>query len=348
VAAIAILGLVGGLWLLVRGFGGYRTAGRITDTSTSTISALAAGDVRVSGVIEPAELTLVSLLQSERCVFYRSSIDTEGDHVGEGGDLVEERAVGFQVRDPSGLVRVFPRDARIDAPVRWNDKTGTLGDEPVGLRWRVEGAFAVAEPDRDAAIADLLRVHAPGPTGGPWTSRAAKGSREYREVRLEIGDAVTILGQALPFADVRDPAEADIGGGDPFISGADPEVAADIARARAAGTLLEDPEDAWGNAAIPGFGIGRPTREPELDPAAHPLPIASADEAQRAERTFTIAPETLVLASTPDSPLLITYGVPAEAAARQESRFLVGLLGAVVSIVAAVVLAIVVSGGLGS
>jgi hypothetical protein len=348
VAAIAIIGLVGGLWLLARGFGGYRMAGRISDTATSTISALAAGDVRISGVIEPAELALVSLLQSERCVYYRSSVNAEGDGVGTQRDLVEERAVGFQVRDDSGVVRVFPREARIDAPVRWEDRTGSLGDEPMGLRWRTESAFAVAQPDRDAAIADLLRVHAPDASGGPWTMAADRGSRQYRERRLEIGDAVTILGQALPFGDLRDPAQADIGSGDPSVSGADPEVAADIAHARAAGTLVDDPEDAWGNAAIPGFGIGRPTRQPELDPDAHAMPIASEAEAQRSERTFAIAPETLVLASTSESPLLVTYGRPAEAAARQSSRFLVGLLGAVVSIVAAVVLAVIVSGGSGS
>ena len=33
----------------------------------------------------------------------------------------------------------------------------------------------------------------------------------------------------------------------------------DIARAREAGLLAASPEEAWGNAAIPGFGIGQPT-----------------------------------------------------------------------------------------
>ena len=135
---------------------------------------------------------------------------------------------------------------------------------------------------------------------------------------------------------------------DPFAAGGDPEVAADLAQASAAGILLDDPEAAWGNAAIPGFGIGRPTREPDLDPAANALPIASAAEAAHAERTFAIAPETLIVAATADAPLLITYGTPAAAAERHGSRFLVGLLGAVVSIGAAMVLAMLVSNGLGS
>jgi signal transduction histidine kinase len=40
------------------------------------------------------------------------------------------------------------------------------------------------------------------------------------------------------------------------------QVAANLAEARQAGILLTDPAAAWGNAAIPGFGIGRPVSEP--------------------------------------------------------------------------------------
>ena len=73
----------------------------------------------------------------------------------------------------------------------------------------------------------------------------------------------------------------------------DPEIAADLAEARADGTLVDDPAEAWGNAAIPGFGIGRPVVAPVIDPAANTLPLADAEAAARAERTFRIAPETL-------------------------------------------------------
>jgi hypothetical protein len=346
-AAFAIMALVGGLWLLGRGFGGYRTADRISGTATSTISALAVGEVRVSGVIEPAELTLVSLLQGVPCVAYRSCVDVDGESLGEG-DVLEERSVGFRVRDPSGSLRIFPRGARIDAPVRWSDSTGTLGDEPPGLHWRTGSAFAVADPDRETAIAALLTVRDPGVPAALASLGGDRGHRDYRESRLEPGDEVTIVGVAMPFGELADPGGADVGGRDPSSAGADPEIAADLAHAQAAGILLDDPEAAWGNAAIPGFGIGRPTREPELDPAADALPIASAAEAAHAERTFAIAPDTLVVAATGDAPLLITYGTPAAAAERHGSRFLVGLLGAVVSIGAAVVLAMLATNGLGS
>ena len=56
VTGLAAVGVGAGLWLLVRGMGGYRTAARIGGTGTSTIAWLAAGEVRVSGVIEAARM----------------------------------------------------------------------------------------------------------------------------------------------------------------------------------------------------------------------------------------------------------------------------------------------------
>src|SRR6185312_6088192 len=94
----------------------YGTATQIGDTSTSRIATLAAGEVQVSGVVEPAELALISPLQSATCVYYRSTIDGADDGIDLradvtefGADFFEERAVGFRVRDETGDIRVFPR-----------------------------------------------------------------------------------------------------------------------------------------------------------------------------------------------------------------------------------------------
>ena len=125
----------------------------------------------------------------------------------------------------------------------------------------------------------------------------------------------------------------------------DPEIVGDIAEARAAGLLADDPEEAWGNAAIPGFGIGKPIRAPELDPAATRPALADVATAERVERIFTIAPTALVLASAPDVPLLIAHGVPGAATERHQDRFIVGLGGAVLAIASAVVLAIWLGSG---
>jgi hypothetical protein len=111
------------------------------------------------------------------------------------------------------------------------------------------------------------------------------------------------------------------------------------------GRLADDPADAWGNAAIPGFGIGRPVTEPEIDPAANRLPIASAEEAARTVRTFHISPETLVMAASAEVPLLIAHGVPGAVVGRGQLQFTVGLLGAVLAIASAMILAIDLSGG---
>ena len=355
--ALLIAGVVAGLWLLARGMGGYRTAVRISDTGTSRIATLAAGEVRVSGRIETAEVLLVSPLQSAPCVYYRSTIENGDDDIGDLDDVVEERAVGFRVVDDSGDVRVFPRGARWDAPVCFDDRTGMFGEEPAGLSIRTGSAVAPTEVDREAAIAALLTVRpAAGLAGedlgddsvlGGIAGGAGSRRRRYREARLAPGDAVTVIGRAIPFSDLADPTEADEASSS-GVAADDPEVAADLAEARAAGLLADDPEDAWGNAAIPGFGIGRPVRPPELDADADALPLGSAEEAARIERRFTIAPNTLVLASAPDVPLLIAHGLPGVAADRNQDLFVIGLLGAVLAIGSAIGLALVMSRGFGS
>lgn len=343
VTALAGFGVLGGLFLLFRGLDGYRSHARVADTSTSRIDSIAAGEVRVSGVVEAAELTLVSLVQSVPCVYYRATI-ADDDGQTPDADYTEERSIGFRVRDASGSLRVFPRGARIDAPVRFEGRTDVGGAEPTGLDLRRGGSTQTTELDHAAAVAELLRVREPK----DWTALSAigdrRGPRSYREARLEPGDEVTIVGRALPFADLSDPGGADLGDG--AVAGLDdPEVAADLAEARAAGILADDPASAWGNAAIPGFGIGRPVVQPDIDPAADPLPLASAGEAARAERVFDIAPDTLVLAASEEVPLLIAFGEPGAVVERVQRRLVVGLLGAALAIVSAMVLAISVNGG---
>ena len=360
-AFLAVAGIVGGLGLLVRGFGAHRAAARIEETSSSTIASLAVGEVRVTGVVEPAELSLISPLQSVPCVFYRSSIH-ESSSRDSRTILEEERAVGFRVRDSTGTVRVFPNGAGFDVPAQFAESSGMFGDAPAGLLLRTGPSIGPGAPDRDLQIAALLSVHPAFGSGGEggaaaatWRFgglgglRAGSSQLEYREARIELGHIVTIVGQALPFDQLPDPAGADLGGSGEgaFGVGGDPEIAADLAAARAAGHLAPDAATAWGNAAIPGFGVGHPVSAPVLDPAAHSLPLATARQAERAKHTFEIKPEELVVAASPGTALTVALGPPAEAAGRQEGRFLVGLLGAALAIAAAVALALMLPGGFG-
>jgi hypothetical protein len=340
-------GVALGLWLLGRGFRDHLTATRIEDTATSAIGAIALGEVRVAGVVEEAELALVSPIQSRRCIYYRSAIRVDG---ADDASFSDERAVGFRVRDPTGSVRVFPRGARWDVPVRFADSTGTLGDEPPGLALRGGPAYASAQPTEDELVAQLLTVRSPERGSDAVVAAGRAGRRRaYEEARVEPGETVTVLGRVVTFADLPDPAGSDLDDatGGPLAALEDPAVAASYAEARAAGTLAASPEAAWGNAAIPGFGIGRPVRPPVLDPEARPLPIAEPTERARFERTFDLAPDTIVLAASPEVPLVIAAGSPEVVVGRHRERLVVGLLGAILAIGSAIALAASLSGLIG-
>jgi len=344
VTTLAGVGVIVGLVLLARGMAGYRTLIRVGDTSTSSIASLAVGEVRVSGIVEPAELTLVSLLQSVPCVYYRSTVGGDTEIRGDRSGYTEERSIGFRVRDATGSLRVFPRGAGFDAPVKFDVEPDMLGEAYAGLNIRHGGSTAPTEIDEEMVVAALLTVD-PRTPDQP-VALGSGGRRSYKEKRIEPGDPVTIVGRALPFSDLADPAGADLGSSsDPL--GDDPEVAADLAEARADGSLVADAAAAWGNAAIPGFGIGRPVVAPSIDAGANRLPLADAEAADRAERTFRIAPETLVLAASDEVPLLIAYGLPGNVVGRGQDRFVLGLLGAILAIGSAMVFAVSLN-GLGS
>jgi hypothetical protein len=347
IVVISLAGFAGGLGMLLRGLGSYRMSSRISDTAGSRISSLAVGEARITGVVEPAELLLVSPLQSASCVYYRASVEESEDR-SERNVFREERAVGFRLRDETGTIRVFPRGARWAIPDRFHDHTAMLGEQPAALDVRMGPATAPGTVDRDAAIARLLTVRDARAVDPRLTSMLGPGHRSYREARLEPGDIVTVVGFVEPFDQLPDPAAADEaafgdGAGEPL---ADPTIAAALAAARASGDLAGTPEEAWGNAAIPGFGIGQPVRAPELDDGATMPRLADLETAARMDRTFAITPEELVIATTSDVPLLVTLGAPEQAAAREDGRFVLGLIGAVVAIASAMALAVVVTGGL--
>ena len=157
-------------------------------------------------------------------------------------------------------------------------------------------------------------------------------------MKFTVGIAMSPLDQ------LTDPAGADELAADTMVD--DPEVAANVAAARAAGLLHDNPADAWGNAAIPGFGIGRPVREPDLHEDAHEPALATPADATAYSTRFDIPPDALVIAASDEVPLVVSLGTPSVAAGRQQGTFLVGLGGAVLAIVSAMALALIVGGGL--
>jgi hypothetical protein len=278
ILGLAAAGLAAGLGMLVRGLRAQRSAARIGDTGTSRVGMLAAGEVRISGEVVPAGVTLTSRLRLRPCVYERTVI-RDGTGKGEHTVMDEHRAVGFFIRDVTGEIRVFPRSARWEVPLDAETAAAAGGE------WTGVAGLLVAADDGDDPLhpgrSDAPDFAMPALVG---ISGSAPAARElgYREARIEPGQVVSVVGRALPFRDLADPTEADHAELD-TLTGAvdgnhvpdlgaleDPEVAASYARAREEGILLTDPVQAWGNAAIEGFGIGRPVRLPELDPGVTP------------------------------------------------------------------------------
>jgi hypothetical protein len=349
--AFALGGLGLGIVLFARGLQAYRHDRSISAVATSSLDSLAAGEVRVSGIVEVADQALVSPLQSKPCVWYRARVEATGDDRAVLED--EQRAVHFRVRDGNGSIRVIPDGARWEIEPVFDASTSQLGEEPIGLQHRA-GAGSLApipaeagtmtEPQRQAAIDALLTVRQPEPTpepvgrGGLFDAGTRRTGRRYREARVEPGDTVTIVGQALPWSDVRERLEAGLLG-----RNVDRDIAADIADARASGALAATPEEAWGNAAIPGFGIGQPTRPPELDPEASAPDVADPAAHQAALERYDIPAETLVLTRGGYGTFAVYKGDAVAATRHHDPVFLLGLLGIAMAVVSALALGVMLS-----
>lgn len=355
-----LAGLIGGLVLFVRGLVAYRRDRLISSVATSSLDGIAAGEVRISGVVEVIDQHLISPIQSKPCVWYRARIDETGDN---GRVLLkEERAQEFRIRNDSGHIRVVPRGARWELGLDFDEKTSITGDEPPGLQRRGGGSFGMAlerdaesmsETEREVARQALLTVQQPvsvTPDGvgsasdGGWSMSAGvatRRGRRYREARLEPGETVTVLGQALPWGDIREVLHA----WDPSAN-VDMAIAEDVARARELGTLAASPEEAWGNAAIPGFGIGAPTRMPELDDRAL-QPEPQGEEAhQEVMARYDIPDEELVLSRGQTGEMAVYMGAPTEAVMHHDFAFALGVVGAVMAVFSALGLGAILTGTL--
>jgi hypothetical protein len=209
----------------------------------------------------------------------------------------------------------------------------------------------MTEGQRQAAIDALLTVRPParltepvGPGVGSGLVGAGSGTtsgRRYHEARLEPGQTVTVIGQALPWADVVAQSEAAS-----RTNAVDRDIAQDIAAARDAGVLAGSPEEAWGNAAIPGFGIGRPTEPPELDPDARTPQLAEPAAYEDSMESYTIPADSLVLAKAPGGSMAVYLGEPAVATRQHDLAFLLGIVGGIVAVASALGMGALLTGSL--
>ncbi len=353
-----VAGLVGGIVLFVRGLVAYRRDRLISSVATSSLDGIAAGEVRISGSVEPIDQTLISPLQSRPCVWYRARVETTGKNSRVMMD--EEKSQEFRIRNETGAIRVVPRGARWEIGATFDERTSIVGAEPAGLERRTGAAYApfrdrdveeMTELERQTAAQALLTVQRPASGTGDvdWNDEddafgmplSNQGGRRYREARLEPGETVTILGQAWPWGEVRDIVLAPNPG-----DNVETDIAGDIAYARHMGLLAASPEEAWGNAAIPGFGIGAPTAQPELDPRAHQPVVPGGDIHQEALQKYDIPEEELVLSRGLRGGLVVYRGTPADATRHHDFAFLIGVLGAVMAVMCTLAMGVIVTGRL--
>ena len=257
----------------------YRSLLRVADTSTSThqlarrrrgphqrVDRAGRDDARVA----PPERRPASTTAR------RSATAGDRRTLPDSG-YTEERSIGFRVRDASGSIRVFPRGARFDAAVRFEGETGLAGDEPPGLDLRRSGATQNSETDRAIAVAALLEVRQPDDEPDPAepvmldAKRPATLPRNAARTRRRGDDRRP----RPPLLRSRRPDRAPIPARSPTRRSTTRRSPPTSRRHGRRATLADDPAAAWGNAAIPGFGIGRPVSRPTIDPAAHPLPLAA-------------------------------------------------------------------------
>ncbi len=355
--AVAV-GLIGGIVLFARGLIAYRRDRLISSVATSSIDGIAAGEVRLSGVVEAIDGTLISPLQSAPCIWYRARVETTGDN--SRVLLDEQQSREFRINDETGAIRVVPRGARWEIRPVFDERTSWTGAEPPGLARRTGAAFAavleqdpeqMTELERETAAQALLTVQRPGTAGfdddpdqggNSFIGGTRREGRHYREARLEPGQTVTIVGQAWPWGEVQEvvlaPNPSD---------NVDRDIAGDLAFAREMGLLAATPEEAWGNAAIPGFGIGTPTAMPELDPEAR-RPDVPEDPSvhEEALAKYDIPDEELVLSRGLKGGMAVYLGSPQKATQHHDEAFVLGVVGAVMAALCAFALGAMLTGTL--
>ncbi|MFI5261838.1 MAG: hypothetical protein ACHQZR_04730, partial [Candidatus Limnocylindrales bacterium] len=195
----ALVGLGAGGWLLVRGLVGWRDIEAVEDIATSSISSLAAGEVRLAGTVQPLAMTLRSPLQSISCLYYRARVREQEGRDERRTIFAAERAVGFTLTDGSGTIRILPRGATWRVPPVWQDSSGLLdGSDPVGLD--VSGGSAIdlaLTPEQQAQA--LLTVQAPPPAADEVLTSGGGGGpaalAQQQGAGVDVGVAAVGVGR---------------------------------------------------------------------------------------------------------------------------------------------------------
>ena len=172
IAAFACLGLVGGPVMFLHGFRDFRLRRLIQNTPTSRIRSMPMGLVEVAGSVEPRS-SVIAPFSGRPCVFWEVDISTRTRR--NGWTVVHRNVSGhpFYLRDETGVAMVYPQGAtcRLDAG---------LEEECLGLT--LPDCYSQYLSEQHLAMSTLWRG----------------GMMRFRERMLEPGQAVYVLGTAMP------------------------------------------------------------------------------------------------------------------------------------------------------
>jgi hypothetical protein len=172
----ATVGLIAGPIMFVKGFRTLRTQRLIRNTPTARIRSMAMGLVEVQGAVEGR--SMVSAPFSGRsCVYWEVDVSVRTRH---SWNVVHRNKSGnpFYLRDETGLAMVYPKGADVRLSGWGTDETCHGLNMP-------------------ACYADYLRMN---PSMTLTVSRL--GMLRFRERALEEGQAIYVLGSAMPRARV--------------------------------------------------------------------------------------------------------------------------------------------------
>ena len=212
----------------------------------------------------------------------------------------------------------------------------------------------MTEAQRQAAIDALLTVSQPGPWGltmpAPAGPAAFSGAASHRAAVVATarrawrsGETVTILGQALPWADVRQQLDATGRGGN-----VDREHGRRH-RGRTARPASWPPAPRRPGATRPSRASASVSRRAHRSSTRtpEPAPVAGATaHAAAVDRYHDVPADELVLARAPGGTLAIYRGGAQAATQQHDSAFLLGLVGAVMTVCCTLALAAMLTGSL--
>jgi len=175
-AVWAAIGLGTGPWMFYRGFRELRIQRLIRNTPTARIRSMAMGLVEVNGKVE-GRSTVTAPFSGQPCAYWEVDISSRAR---SGWSVIHRNGSGnpFYLRDESGLALVYPHGADIKL------QSGGTEESCQGL-------------NLPPCYADYLREN---PSAMLTLSRL--GLLRFRERRLEDGQALYVLGTAMPRARV--------------------------------------------------------------------------------------------------------------------------------------------------